>query len=284
VHTRSHRHFTDNDVNFLRAIANILAETVARHQSEQNIRQINASLESRVEERTQQLVEVNQELEAFAYSVSHDLRAPLRAVEGLARILQEDYGPRLDATGQEYTQIMIDSASQMDRLIQDLLAYSQLGRREIQLVAVNLAVVVDEVLRDLRSGPTEFADQSPQVVVDPLPSVIAQRSILRQVVTNLLTNAVKFVKPDVTPTIHIWAEQGAAWTRIWIEDNGIGIAPRHQTRIFRPFDRLHGIEAYPGTGIGLAIVQRGVERMGGQVGVESTPGQGSRFWIELPKV
>lgn len=282
VHTRSHRHFTENDVNFLQAIANILAETVARHQNEQNIRRINASLERRVEERTRQLTEANQELEAFAYSVSHDLRAPLRAVEGLARIFQEDYGPLLDETGREYTQIMIDSASQMDRLIQDLLAYSQLGRREIKPLAVNLAAVVDEALQDLAPVFAEFADRPPQIVVDPLPSVLAQRSILKQVFTNLLTNAVKFVKPDLTPTIRVWAETHSPWVRCWIEDNGIGISLRHQERIFRPFERLHGVETYPGTGIGLAIVQRGVERMGGQVGVESTLGEGSRFWIELP--
>jgi PAS domain S-box-containing protein len=283
VHTRSQRRFTENDVNFLQAIANILAESVAQQRSQQEIQQINASLEQRIEERTQQLVEVNQELEAFAYSVSHDLRAPLRAVEGLARIFQEDYNHCLDETGQEYAQMMIDSASQMDQLIQDLLAYSRLGRRDVVLAPVNLKAVVDESLQNLAPVFAEITEQEPDIQLDPLPEVIAQRSVLRQVLTNLLTNAVKFVDSATRPTLHIWAEDRNSQVRLWIKDNGIGIDERHRERVFQPFERLHGIEAYPGTGIGLAIVQRGVERMGGKVGVESTPGEGSQFWIELPR-
>jgi signal transduction histidine kinase len=283
VHTRSQRRFTENDVNFLQAIANILAESVAQQRSQQEIQQINASLEQRIEERTQQLVEVNQELEAFAYSVSHDLRAPLRAVEGLARIFQEDYNHCLDETGQEYAQMMIDSASQMDQLIQDLLAYSRLGRRDVVLAPVNLKAVVDESLQNLAPVFAEITEQEPDIQLDPLPEVIAQRSVLRQVLTNLLTNAVKFVDSATRPTLHIWAEDRNSQVRLWIKDNGIGIDERHRERVFQPFERLHGIEAYPGTGIGLAIVQRGVERMGGKVGVESTPGESSQFWIELPR-
>jgi len=280
IHTRAHRVFTQDDVDFLQAIANILAETITRHQTEQEIRQLNVSLERRVEARTRQLTEVNQELEAFAYSVSHDLRAPLRAIEGFARIFQEDYGDRLDTTGQEYTQMLIDSASQMDALIRDLLAYSQMGRREIQRVPVSLEVLVQRAFQGLDA---EMRDRQPQVIVEPLPVVLGQRSVLQQVIGNLITNAIKFVEPDKTPVVKIWAEERQPFVRIWIEDNGIGISPNHQRRIFRPFERLHGIEAYPGTGIGLAIVQRGVERLGGQVGVESVPGAGSRFWIELPR-
>ncbi|MFE4105822.1 PAS domain-containing sensor histidine kinase [Almyronema epifaneia] len=279
VHTRAQRRFTKNDVNFLQTIANILAESIANHQSKQEIRRINASLERRVEERTEQLVEVNQELESFAYSVSHDLRAPLRAIEGLARIFQEDYGDRLDEAGHEYTQMLIDSAAQMDGLIRDLLSYSRLGRRDIQLSAVDLGVLIPQVWREL--GVT-FNEPQPQITLDEsLPVVLAQRTVLRQVIANLLTNAVKFVEPGTIPTLHIWAENQDGWVQVWVEDNGVGIAPRHQERIFRPFERLFGIEQYPGTGIGLAIVQRGIARMGGQVGVESTLEQGSRFWFRL---
>lgn len=281
VHTRAQRHFTENDVNFLQAIANILAESIANHQVEQEIRRINASLERRVEERTEQLVEVNQELESFAYSVSHDLRAPLRAIEGLARIFQEDYRDRLDEAGREYTQMLIDSAQQMDGLIRDLLAYSRLGRRDIQVTAVDLGMLIPQVWRELK--PT-FDGPQPQVTIDePLPVVSAQRTVLRQVLANLITNAVKFVEPDTRPTIHIWANEQDGWVQVWVEDNGVGIAPRHQERIFRPFERLFGIEQYPGTGIGLAIVQRGIARLGGEVGVESTLEAGSRFWFKLRK-
>ncbi|MGB3788827.1 MAG: ATP-binding protein [Phormidesmis sp.] len=292
VHTRTQRNFSENDVNFLQAIANILFEAITRRKAEQQIRQSNADLERRIAERTQQLSEVNRELEAFAYSVAHDLRAPLRAIEGFAGILKEDYSSSLDKTGQQYTQILIDSASRLDQLIQDLLDYSQLGRRDIQLVSVNLSTLVERILREL--APTIAAQpppaQPPQIeVVGPLPFAQAQRGILRQVISNLLANAVKFVPAERTPMIHIWAEerieestnQQIHWVRLWVEDNGIGIPERYRDRIFRPFERLQGIDQYPGTGIGLAIVQRGVERMNGQVGVESAPGGGSRFWIEL---
>ncbi|MEB3357273.1 MAG: ATP-binding protein [Synechococcales bacterium] len=280
VHSRSQRRFTENDVNFLLAIANILSATIARHRTEQEIRQVNASLERRVEERTQQLVDANQELEAFAYSVSHDLRAPLRAIEGFARIFQEDYGDRLDETGKEYAQMLINSASRLDALIQDLLAYSRLGRRDVQLVPVSVAAVIDSAIETLDPA---LRQRQPQVSVVPLPSVLAQRNVLQQVLTNLIANAIKFVDPDQPPTIRIWAEERDPFIRLWIEDNGIGIAPVYQERIFRPFERLHGVEAYPGTGIGLAIVQRGIERMGGSVGVESDGKSGSQFWIELLK-
>ncbi len=280
VHTRTRRDFSENDVNFLQAIANILFEAIARHRAEQRIRQANADLELRIAERTQQLVEVNQELEAFAYSVAHDLRAPLRAIEGFARILKEDYSSSLGETGQQYTQIMIDSAARLDRLIQDLLDYSQLGRRDIRLGTVNLARVIEGVVREIAA--TSEAPQPPQIeVIGQLPFALAQRGVLQQVLNNLLSNAIKFVPPSTAPIIRIWAEEQTQWIRLWIEDNGIGISPRHFERIFRPFERLQGIDQYSGTGIGLAIVQRGVERMSGKVGVEVGTEGGSRFWIEL---
>ncbi len=279
VHTRTQRDFNENDINFLQAIANILFEAMTRHRAEQQMRQANADLELRIAERTQQLVEVNQELEAFAYSVAHDLRAPLRAIEGFARILKEDYNSSLDDTGQRYTQILVDSAARLDQLIQDLLDYSRLGRRDVRLGSVNMALVIERVLQELAAT---FEGHLPQIeVIGQLPFALAQRGILRQVLSNLLTNAVKFVPPGSTPIIRIWAEEQTQWVRLWIQDNGIGILPRHFERIFLPFERLQGIDQYPGTGIGLAIVQRGVERMGGKVGIESTGAGGSRFWIEL---
>ncbi|MBE9063711.1 ATP-binding protein [cf. Phormidesmis sp. LEGE 11477] len=285
VHTHTQRDFSEDDVNFLQAIANIIFEAITRHQTEQRIRQANAELERRIEERTHQLVELNRELESFAYSVAHDLRTPLRAIEGFAGILREDYSSSLDETGQQYTQILIDSAARLDRLIQDLLDYSRLGRSDIRLVSVNLFRIVESVLHELT--PTYSAPQ-PQVEVIEKPHFgQAQRSILKQVINNLLTNAIKFVPAERPPVIRIWSEERIEelgekkWIRLWIEDNGIGIAPQYRDRIFLPFERLQGIEQYPGTGIGLAIVQRGIERMGGQVGIEPAPSGGSRFWIEL---
>jgi signal transduction histidine kinase len=141
--------------------------------------------------------------------------------------------------------------------------------------------VISEALSQL---DIELRERKPQVnVTEPLPQVMAHRRTLVQVITNLLSNAIKFIEPDVQPQVRVWAQSRGDSIRLWVVDNGLGIAVEHQERIFRVFERLHGIEAYPGTGIGLAIVRKGMERLGGRVGVESQLGQGSRFWIELPK-
>ncbi|MCU0536175.1 MAG: CHASE3 domain-containing protein [Hydrococcus sp. Prado102] len=272
--------FNSQDREIAYEVANQLAIAIQQSQLRSQVRDYALELEQRVQQRTKQLEEANQELEAFSYSVSHDLRAPLRAIEGFAQILLDDYSDRLDELGQEYAHRIVEAASRLDRLILDLLAYSRLGRTEIQLQPVDLSVIINEVLSEL-----ELKETDARVDVKlPLFIAIAHRSVLKQVVTNILTNAIKFVSASVKPQIFIWAEKRGDYVRLWVEDNGIGIAPQHQQRIFKPFERLHGIETYPGTGIGLAIVQRGIERMGGQVGVESSLQQGSRFWIELKSV
>jgi signal transduction histidine kinase len=223
--------------------------------------------------------ESNKALDSFAYTVSHDLRAPLRALEGFSRAVQEDYADRLDDEGRDYLRRMVDAAQRMDQLINDLLAYSRLSRADVQMETVSLEEVVDLCVAELKADPqTRCAD----VVVDrPLPSALASRTILRQAIANLLTNAAKFVAAGITPRIAIKAHAADGRVRLEIADNGIGMAAEHLGRIFKVFERLHGGEAYPGTGIGLAIVEKGVQRMGGAVGVASRPGAGSRFWIEL---
>jgi len=251
-----------------------------RHRRLQEMEERQAQeLAARVAERTAELEQSRAELEAFSYSVSHDLRAPLRAVEGFSQALLEDYGDTLDESGRDYAQRLVLAAHNMDALIRDLLAYSQLSRTEMTLVPVDLGQVVAEVRRAMEA---ELAEKKARVVVEPnLPSVIAHPTTLVQVVLNLLRNAVKFVAPGEVPRVQVYASPQAGKVRLYVRDNGIGIDPRHQERVFLPFERLHGADRYPGTGIGLSIVRRGVERMGGKVGLRSAVGEGSRFWIEL---
>jgi signal transduction histidine kinase len=248
-----------------------------RRFAEERIRTLNEQLEHRVHE----LHDTNGHLEAFTYSIAHDLRAPLRAMSGFATALLEDYGAVLDAQARSYTERIDGAARRMDHLIRDLLAYSRLSRDEIEPGTVSLESALTEALSEL---DLEIQKKSATVqFTPPLPSVVAHRTTLVQMFTNLISNGLKFVAQDTKPCLRIWAEDRDNATRVWVEDNGIGIRPDHQKRLFGVFQRLHSGEAFPGTGIGLAIVRKGAERMGGRVGLESTPGQGSRFWIELCK-
>ncbi|HEY9737256.1 MAG TPA: CHASE3 domain-containing protein [Trichocoleus sp.] len=277
--------FDEEDRTIVREVAAQLAIAIEQSRLRDQLQAYAAQLEQRVEERTVQLQEMNQELEAFAYSVSHDLRAPLRAMESFAQALLEDYGNQIDPPGQDYINSIIEASVRMETLISDLLAYSHLARQEINLQPVNLATVVQAALQQLESRIEE--SQAQITLSSSLPTVYAQQSILVQVVANLLSNAIKFVRPGTTPQVEVYAQEveqaSQDWVKLWVSDNGIGIAPEYYERIFRVFERLHGHKVYAGTGIGLAIVRAAVERMGGEVGVESQLDQGSRFWIALPK-
>jgi PAS domain S-box-containing protein len=248
--------------------------------AEEEARCLNAELEARVHERTAKLHEMLRELETFSYSVAHDLRAPLRAMEGFGQILLEGYADPLDEGGRDLVRRICAAGVRMDRMVQDLLAYSRLSREDIDLTLLSLDAVVDAALAQVESA-VESAGGTVEVAPS-LPTVRGNAVMLAQAVANLLCNALKFVAAGVKPVVRIRGESRGTCVRLWIEDNGIGIAREYQARIFRVFERLHVSAAYPGTGIGLAIVRRALERMGGAAGVESEAGQGSRFWVELP--
>jgi two-component system, sensor histidine kinase and response regulator len=249
------------------------AEHLAFHYQEQArklelIQKLNAELQ-----------EANQQLEAFSYSVSHDLRGPLRSLKGFAEILLEDYAPQLDDTAQSYLNKLISSAARMEQLTRDLLEYSRIVREDMKLERVSL----DHLLGEVFSMNTVLQSSGVEVEVDRhLLPVMAQPTLLSQCLSNLLSNAVKFVRSDLKPKVNIRTEPHHDRVRIWIEDNGIGIDPAHHKKVFGIFERVGNVKAHEGTGIGLAIVARAVQRMGGQYGVESALGEGSRFWIELP--
>ena len=222
------------------------------------------------------------DLEAFAYSVSHDLRSPLAAIRIFAEYALKDYEDIFDERTRVGLRHIIQSATEMSKMTDDILTYSRTSTSDLELERVSLEEVVSHAVEQLSA---EFEQRAVQLnVVKPLPSVRAHPALLTQVVINLLRNAVKFVAPGETPRIKVWTEARSdpqPVVRLWVEDNGIGISPDDQELIFRLFERGRVPNKYAGTGIGLAIVHRGLERMGGRVGLESALGQGSRFWVDL---
>lgn len=256
-----------------------LVDITSRKQAEEKLQDLLFTLEQRVEQRTAELEELNRQLEAFTYTVSHDLRAPLRGIEGFAEALREDYGDKLDGEGQEYLRRVEGGARRMEVLIEDLLAYSRLSRASLNLSPVALSTALHEAVT-LLGG--DIRERSARITIpDQLPSVCAHLPTLVQVLQNLLANALKFTLPGQSPVVVVTAETADEFVRVSIRDYGIGIEPAFSERIFQVFERLHGQDQFPGTGIGLAIVKKGIERMGGTFGVESEVNQGSNFWIRL---
>lgn len=242
----------------------------------EEIRLLNGELNSRVSE----LVEINKELESFTYSISHDLRAPLRSMQSFAGVLLEEYAAQLGQDGKKFAERIVQSSGYMDTLLHDLLDYSRLSRTQIDPVPVKLENVIDEILLQIRR---DVEERKAIIKIErPLLNVLAHVSTVRQVLLNLISNSLKFIDPEKTPTIEIWTKAVDNKVRISVRDNGIGIAPEHQEKIFGLFERLHTREVYPGTGVGLALVRKGVERMSGRAGVESSVNSGSCFWVELP--
>jgi PAS domain S-box-containing protein len=251
-------------------------DVTQRKTNEQKIENLNGELNERV----RQLTDTNKELESFCYSISHDLRAPLRAIHGFSQAMVTDHSGQLDEQGRHYLDRVIGAAKYMDFMLRDLLDYSRLTLAELPVTPLDLEHELTEVLRNL----DEEIKQKKACVEVKLHSrsALAHPATLRQVFWNLLTNALKFVSSERAPRIVVTSELIGTNVRISVADNGIGISPEHCQRVFNLFERLHRDPSFPGTGVGLAVVRRAIERMGGRCGVDSVPDQGSRFWVELP--
>jgi signal transduction histidine kinase len=240
------------------------------------VQQLNRALENRVTERTARLREMVAELEQYSYSISHDMRGPLRAMNQFSTILLEEHAGSLNPDAQDLLRRISSAAHRMDELIEDVLNYSRIAREELPLTRIELNRLIDDVLTQYPALHAAEVD-----VRRPLLPALGNEAALTQCLSNLLGNAVKFVAPGVVPRVQLWTEAHGDRVRVWVADNGIGISPEHLNRIWEIFSRLHASDSYEGTGIGLSIVKKAVERMSGTVGVESSPGAGSRFWFEL---
>ncbi len=250
-----------------------------RQKAEDEVRRLNCELEQRVQERTRELVQANDELRAFGYAASHDLREPLRTVASYTQLLQRRYGGALDEQASEFMSYVVDSVHRMDLLLNDLLAYSQqLALKESSRNVVDTEGVMAGVLLNL---DTSIRETGTKITYDPLPCVLSDFLQLSQVFQNLIGNSIKYRSKE-NPRIHVSAEEQEDEWLFSVQDNGIGIDPQYHEQIFGIFKRLHGRE-YPGTGIGLALCKRIIERQGGRIWVESQAGQGSTFKFTIPK-
>jgi signal transduction histidine kinase len=264
----------------------LAAEAAERRRAEEEVRALNRELEQRVRERTRQLEEANRELESFSYSVSHDLRAPLRHIAGFTDMMEKRIGPALDETSKRYMAVVMDAVARAGSLVDDLLAFSRMARADLMETQVDIAILVQEIVR-------EFEDETGQrqitwKISPELPTVHADPSMLRQVWRNLISNAVKYSRQSAQPAIEIGANpdhpgvDGHEDVVFYVRDNGVGFDMKYADKLFGVFQRLHRSDEFEGTGIGLANVRRIIQRHGGRAWAKAAPGQGATFYFSLP--
>jgi signal transduction histidine kinase len=252
----------------------------ALRETQESLWCLNADLEQRVDERTRKLKEANKELEAFSYSVSHDLRAPLRAIDGFSRILLEDYGEKLDDAGKRVLDVIRNNTQNMGRLIDDLLAFSRLSRKQLEASHVDMHCLASDVFQQLQPA---FADQNIQFDLAPLPPTEGDPALIRQVFVNLLSNAAKYSRPRSQSVIEVNGYRENGDCVYYVKDNGVGFDMTYAKKLFGVFQRLHSVEEFEGTGVGLAIVQRIVHRHGGRVWADAKLNEGATFFFSLPR-
>ena len=261
-------------------IAGLLVERGRRRRAKEALARLNAELEERIAMRTAALHSKSRELEAFAYSVAHDLKAPLRGIDGYSRLLLEEYARSLDDEGRSFLQTIQHSTDEMNQLIDDLLAYSRLERRELKSDRIELGPMINSLVEEKRR---EAAERPIDFVIDVNgTTVLADANGIAQSLRNYLDNAIKFTGKVSEPHIEIGSKESGKNCLVWVRDNGIGFDMKYHDRIFDIFQRLNVTEDYPGTGIGLAIVRKAMERMGGRAWAKSEPGHGATFYLEIP--
>ena len=270
--------FPDEQKSIAREVATQLAIAVRQARLYERVKLHSEELELRVRERTAELQAANTELDAFSYSVSHDLRAPLRAVDGYARMLEEDYGGKLDAEGNRLLGVVRTSSRQMGRLIDDLLAFSRLGREPLRTRPVQLDSLVQQIIDETRLSHN---GRTIDFVVGNLGTAEADPALLKQALANLLSNAIKFTRDKDPAVVEVGCRNASDPAVYYVKDNGAGFDMKYYDKLFGVFQRLHSTAEYPGTGVGLAIVQRVINRHGGRVWAESKPDEGAAFYFTL---